>query len=183
MSDVPTTGVSIDNGVMAMTDEDGVVITLYQSNEEHGADIRHDGAWIPLTDPETIADLAFVGVQDSAVALYDEHEAAENLLPIKFYTPSAEGPYWTEAVPLSDEETVDDEDDVEAAEGETATEEVSETDEDEADEALAASVGLNSAEDLDLAISAALRDPDLRWYVERRMSALGLEADLPWQRN
>lgn len=161
MSEV--TEFKIPDGVMAMTDDDGVVITLYQNDPEHGGVIRHSGAWVPLTDPTTLAELAFVGVQASAVDLYDEHEAMEHLVPIKFYTPTAEGPYWTEAIPLNDDELVDDEEEATA-------------------EPLAASLTINSADDLTAAIAAAVEDPDMRWYVERRVAALGLEADLPWLR-
>lgn len=169
MSDV-TTEYKIPDGVMAMTDDDGVVITLYQNDEEHGGVIRSSGEWIPLTDPTVIEDLAFVGVQDSAVDLYDKHVADDKLVPIKFYAPTAEGPYWTDVIPLSDDELVPDPED---AEEETETEE---------EEPVAASVALDSAEDLDEAIAAAAVDPDLRWWVERRVAALGLEAGLPWQK-
>lgn len=165
MSDTAVdTALPIDNGIMAMTDDDGVVITLYQNDPEHGAVVRSSGEWVPLVDPEVIEDLAFVGVQDSAVDLYDEHAADDKLVPIKFYSPSAEGPYWTQAIPLDDDEVVEDEED-----------EVSE-------EPIAASVTLASAEDLDAAIAAAAENPELRWYVERRVAALGLEASLPWQK-
>jgi hypothetical protein len=48
---------------------------------------------------------------------------------------------------------------------------------------ITASVLVNSEDDLPLAIAAALRDENLRWYVERRVAALGLEADLPWAKD
>lgn len=164
MSDVAP--FSLPDTVMAMTDDDGVVITLYQNDPEHGGVIRHNGEWIPLVDPSTLSGLAFVGVQDSAIDLYDEHEADQNLVPIKFYAPTAEGPYWTEAVSLSDDELVEDEED----EGDEIEE-----------EPIAASIVINLSDDLPAAIAAAIDDESIRWYVERRIAALGLEAvDLPW---
>lgn len=166
MSEV--TEFKIPDGVMAMTDDEGVVVTLYQNDPEHGGVFRHDGAWVPLVDPTTLTELAFVGVQDSAVALFDEHEASGNLVPIKFYTPTAEGPYWTDAIPLNDDEVSEDVED--ESEEEIVVDE----------EPLAASVTLNTVDDLTAAIAAANDDPDLRWYVERRVAALGLEASLPW---
>ena len=173
MSD--TTASGLPDGLMAMVDDEGVVITLYKSDPKYGAVLRRKNEWIPLTDMSVLADLSFVGVQDSAEALYDEHDANGNLLPIKFYSPTAEGPYWPEYTVLTDEEAAaggifDEEDDEASSESDTV------------EEPLAASVTLASAEDLDAAIAAAAEDPDLRWYVERRVAALGLEADLPWLR-
>jgi hypothetical protein len=150
--------------VMALVDENGVVITLFQSDESGDFQIRLDGEWTPLADPRTIDGLTFVGVEEDALDLYDEHQKNGNLVPVRFYNPSLEGPYWSETIVTDDTE-----------EGE---EEVETTEEDE--EALTAAITLNSPRDLDDAIAAALLNKDLRWYVERRIAALGLEADLPW---
>lgn len=165
----------IPEGIMAMTTDQGIVATLLQRDAEAGASVRHEGEWIPVTDPETLDGLTFVGVDESAVDLYDTHEADGNLVPIKYYTPTAEGPHWPEPVLVDDEDLEFDE---ETGEFSSSTEES-----DEDVEPLAASIPINSASDLDLAISAALRDPDLRWYVERRVAALGLKASLPWQKD
>jgi hypothetical protein len=164
----------IPDGTMAMTTDAGVVATLLQRDPESGASIRHDGEWVPVTDPATLDGLNFVGVEDDAVALYDEHEADGNLVPIQYYTASADGPYWPDPVVVSDVDLDSDEESDEPAPTDEADEDV---------EPLAASVTLNSANDLDAAIAAAVMNQDLRWYVERRVAALGLEADLPWQRN
>lgn len=162
MSDVTT--FEIPDGTMAMTNDDGVVVTLLQRDPEQGASIRHDGAWVPVTDPETLSGLNFVGVEASAVDLYDQHEGAGNLVPIQYYPASEAGPYWPSPV-LVEDDNLDYDDE---------TGEFSQT------EALAASVVLDGPEDLEPAIAAAVDNQDLRWYVERRVAALGLEARLPW---
>lgn len=161
---------SIPEGTMAMTNDEGTVITLLQRDPEQGAVIRVEGEWVPVTDPETLEGLNFVGVDESAVALYDEHETAGNLVPIQYYPASEEGPYWPDPVVVDDENL---EYDDETGEFSTPVGDA---------EPLAASITLNRSEDLDAAISAALIDPEMRWYVERRVAALGLKADLPWLR-
>lgn len=175
MSDVTT--YTIPDGTMAMTNDDGIVITLLQRDQEHGAVLRHDGDWIPMTDPETIDGLNFVGVEEDAVALYDSNEAAGSLVPIKNFTASIDGPFWPEIV-IDNESVLDEETGEYSAPGET---EEAESAVDE--EALAASIRLDSADDLVEAIAAAADNPDLQWYVERRIAALGLEADLPWRKD
>jgi hypothetical protein len=50
-------------------------------------------------------------------------------------------------------------------------------------EGITAALTLDSARDLPDAIAAALLNSDLRWYVERRVAALGIEAELPWQKS
>lgn len=175
MSDV--TPFEIGDGIMAMTEDDGTVITLLKRDPTSGAMYRHDSEWLPLVDPTVLDDLAFVGVTDSAEAVYDKYESQDELVSVGHYYPSAEGPFWPHPVTIY-------------AEPETADEASANMDDDVEDdsvdsveaveEPLAASITLNSADDLDSAIAAAAADPEIRWYVERRMQALGLEARLPW---
>jgi hypothetical protein len=164
---------TIPDGIMALTDDDGTVITLLKRDQESGAVFRHGGEWSALVDASTVDGLNFVGVEEDSVDLYDRHEADGNLVPIKNYTPSLDGPFWPE-VEVDNEAVLDEET------GEYSTPGEPEAEADADDEAIAASVMLAGADDLDEAIAAAVRDPDLRWYVERRVAALGLEADLPW---
>lgn len=181
MSDVAT--FEIPEGIMAMTEDDGTVVTLLKRDPEHGAVYRHDGEWHPLVDPTTLDGLSFVGTTASAEAIYDKYETQDQLVSVGHYTPSADGPFWPHLVhavaePEAAGEIVVDEDDEEVSEEAEPEAEVEED-----DEAIAASVVLSGPEDLEEAITAALDDPDLRWYVERRVAALGLEVDLPWLRN
>lgn len=179
MSDETT--YTIPDGLMAMTNDDGVVITLLKRDPEQGAVFRHDGDWAPLVDPSTIDGLNFVGVEDDATDLYDTYESQGSLVPIKNFTASLDGPFWTE-VTVDDNAVLDEEtgEYSSPAEAEGDAPDDAEPDAD-GDDALAASVTLDTADDLDEAIAAAAADPDLRWYVERRVAALGLEAHLPWQ--
>lgn len=156
---------------MAMVSDAGVVVTLFQADDEGNLSYRMDGGWKPLVDPDTLSELSFVGVDEEALNLYDEHQQAGNLVPIQYYPASEDGPYWTDIV-------VTDEDVEEAPESDEPVEE-EEVDE----EAVTAALTLDSPGDLENAISAALLNKDLRWFVERRVAALGLEAELPWQKD
>lgn len=158
MSDMAPSG--IGNGVMAMTNDGGIVLTLMKRSPDVGAVYRHNSEWKPVLDPRVFEGLAFVGVADGSEDLYDEYEAQKLLAPIGYYIPSIEGPFWPYASPEK--------------KGTPAGDFVSDT-------GVTASVLLDSADDLVAAVSAAADNPDLRWYVERRIAALGLEADLPWQ--
>lgn len=193
MSDVtPTT---IPDGLMAMTDDNGTVVTLLKRDPEHGAVYRHDGAWHPLVDPTVLNDLAFVGVTASSEPIYDKYEKIDQLVTIGHYLPTTEGPQWTEVVQGYEEpehaseidyaalDEASEEDEVEEEPAEES-EEVPEPEEDEEDEeAVTAALTLDGPGDLQNAISAALLNKDLRWFVERRVAALGIEAELPWQKD
>lgn len=182
MSSMDATGEvqTIDDGIMAMVEDDGTVITLLKRDPDSGAVYRHDGAWMPLVDPTVLDDLSFVGVTADAEAVYDTHESKDELVSIGEYIPSANGPYWPYAVTISNDLTAEDEEESEvdddARQNDNDSEEV-ENDE----ESLTASVLLRGPEDLANAILAAIENPEIRWYVERRVAALGLEVDLPWQ--
>lgn len=172
----------IGDGLMAMTDDAGTVVTLLRRDSEHGAVYRHEGEWHPVGDPAAFDGLAFVGVQPSAEGTYDKYAKRNLLVAIDHYSPSAAGPYWphmvfeTEDTPIINPIDEDDEDD-DGVDDEAEVD--AEVDADE--EPLAASVQINSQDDLIAAIAVAVDDPDFRWYVERRVAALGLEASLPWQ--
>jgi hypothetical protein len=174
-----STSFEIPEGIMAMTEDDSTVVTLLKRDPEHGAVYRHDGAWHPLVDPTVLDDLTFVGVTAGAESVYDKYEGDDKLVTLGHYTPSADGPFWPDPVKIYDEgeESVVVVDDDEPADDATESDGQA-----EAPVAASAAVTLDSEEDLTAAISAAIEDPDLRWYVERRVEALGLEADLPWQR-
>lgn len=185
MSDVTTTSpVEIGDGIMAMTEDDGTVVTLLKRDPETGAVYRQDGEWKPLVDPTVLDNLTFVGVSASAEAVYDRYLGEDKLVSIGHYFPSPDGPFWPHPVQEYEEpETA-----AEAAEARRVGGDEEEAPpgvdaESEEDESIAASAILSSIEDLPDAIAAAVLDPNLRWYVERRIAALGLEADLPWQRN
>ena len=85
---------SVGNGVMAMTNDDGIVITLLKRSPDVGAVFRHNSEWKPVLDPRVFEGLAFVGVADGSEDLYDKYEAQKLFAPIGDYVPSIEGPFW-----------------------------------------------------------------------------------------
>jgi hypothetical protein len=102
---------------------------------------------------------------------YEEYANRYNV----FDLPGGDAPTEEEAEEVTEEVTEDVED--------VEEDSVPEAEEDSEEEPLTAALTLDSARDLPDAIAAALLNSDLRWYVERRVAALGLDADLPWQKN
>lgn len=88
----------IGDGVMAMTNDAAQVITLLKRDPEHGAVWRNDGEWLPLLDLGAIAGLAFVGVTDEAIDIYDGFVARNRIVTIGHYPPSPHGPFWPHPV-------------------------------------------------------------------------------------
>ncbi len=135
----------------------------------------HD--WEPLTDPSVLSDFDYVGVNPEAVQLFQNYDRDNTLGVIGSYPMSDLGPFPTQeqmSIPMSKEipEPRSEDDEYWENSGEThGAKSVS---------PVVASVVVVGAEDLPEAIAAAVADPDIRWYVERRVAALGLEADLPW---
>lgn len=187
MSDTMTT--PIPDGLMAMTSDFGHVVTLLKRDDEHGAVLRLDGEWQPLLDPRVLDSLSFVGVADSAVDTYDRFLAEDRIVTLGHYVPSPDGPFWPHPIVDFTDVEIDEGDEGALREGEhvegdeEATEEPSGVEDEQVDVPVTASVIVNGLDDLPLAIAAALRDENLRWYVERRIEALGLEAVLPWSKD
>lgn len=94
---------------MAMTRDDGLVIKLVRSDADHGFVFRHKSVWVPLVDMFDLDGLAFVGVMDSAIDVYDSCEWAGIRIPIKHYPPSILGPFWPDPVLIDDDEFIYDE--------------------------------------------------------------------------
>lgn len=158
-------------------EEGAQVVMLMQPDNVGGLNIMapHGRGWEPLYDLGLIEDYDIVGVMPDAVELYHNYDRDNNLGVISSYPLSPQGPYPTMAqlqVPMSTEIMDPREEDDEF--WENSKEDFN------ADRPVMASVVLQRTEDVESAISAAMDNPDLRWYVERRVAALGLEVDLPW---
>lgn len=175
--------------------EDGALVSALVASSEDGLIILLPGErdWEPLTDLGLIEGDTLVGLMPEAIELFKNYDRDNTLGVVASYPLSETGPFPsiqqlsvpmpTEIMPLREGDprrknaTADDETEPEAeTEPEELVEEVEE-------DAVTAAVTLDSDEDLTAAIEAATADPDLRWYVERRVEALGIEASLPWLQN
>lgn len=112
---------------------------------------------------------------------YEEHANRYDVFTASGDAPTEEGEASTEEEPPAEEETPVEEAPTEEAPTEEEPDDEEEEEMDE--EAVTAALTLDGPRDLEDAIAAALLNSDLRWYVERRVAALGLEAALPWQKS
>lgn len=144
----------------ALSEDDGFVATMLL-NSDAGLYVRASNAWHLLTNDDVVDGLNFVEVIDSSLDMFDQFDRAGQLVHVSAMQPVAE-----EFVPIR--------------EGNPA-EEAPESPITAAVEELLRDVPvITSAEDLPAAISAAADNPEIQWWVERRIKALGIEADLPW---
>jgi len=165
-----TMGVAqMPDDVQAIVDDEGDVTTVMLWADT-GIYVRFDRSWWmvpPGQDPDPLDGATVVSVTDDAVAMYDEADAIGQQVSIH-------------SMPVADDE------DISMipvrfappADGEAVT--------------AAATVlsrprtkimPIKRREDVPRAIQAAASDPTARWYVEKRLQALGLadEFPLPWK--
>lgn len=140
----------------AMSDDEGFVVTL-MLNTDAGLYIRYASTWHLLSDDDVVDGLNVTEVEDTAMEMFDQFDRAGQLVHLT-------------AMPTKEEVVQV------VPEGASTSEPAP----------VLSSVRtmdvptLTSAEDLPAAIAMAEADPELRWWVERRMKALGIEASLPW---
>lgn len=162
--------------------EDGALVAALVTVNDGELDVMVPGGrgWEPLNDLGVIDGYSLVGVTADAVDLYHNYDRDNTLGVISSYPIATTGPFPTEAqlsVPMPREigPRRDAADEFWKNAGETPGQVAY------SDEAMMASaVVIETEDDLQDAIAAAAADPDLRWYVERRVAALGIEASLPW---
>ena len=146
-------GVAVNNELMAVVDDEGDVMTLMLVSAV-GSYLRYSGTWIELTDPNTIDGLNAVPVKDEAIDVYDPIDQAGLTIHIMSLPMKSGTDY---AIPLA---------------GPTAT-------------VVAAARGelpvIYDDDDVEAAIAAATDVPEYQWYVTRRIRALGLDMELPWE--
>lgn len=168
---------------MTTEPEDGALVAaLVRVTNDGELEVKFpDGFdWEPLEDPSVLSDFNYVGVTADAISLFKNYDRDNTLGVISSYPLSDTGPFPTMAqleIPMSKEipEPRSEDDEYWENSGETPGT--------GSDQPITAAIIVNSEEDLTAAISAAMNDPDLRWYVERRVAALGLEASFPWQKD
>lgn len=150
------------NELQAIVDDNGDVLTLMLSTDV-GVFLRFSGAWIDLLDPEILDGLDVINVEDTALDIFDPLDQSGQLVSIR-------------TMPVKPEDS----DDVVRYTGGSGPTIIGE----KATSAEALTAGgvvvISSASDIPAAVELASAHEDMRWYVERRIAALGLEYEVPW---
>lgn len=149
----------------ALTDDDGFVVTMLFSAPT-GLYVRYASVWRTLPSDDVIDGLNVYEVAPEALTQYDEADRMGQMVNVTSMTSASEE--------LSDA-------DVEMLSG-GPSDEVSKP-------SVTASAApkkldipvLRNADDAAAAIAAAAADPEIQWWVERRLASLGIDAALPWQ--
>lgn len=169
---------SSPNGVLtmpelfALSDDDGFVGSLLLSAPT-GLYVRYGFAWHYVSDPELIDGMNIIDVGGASVDLFDEFAKRGQSAVVSTYPRPKDGEVvgWAS---LGEPLQVD-------GEGGLVSDTGIESDPIVASSKPRTEVPtLSSIEDVPKAIQAALESPDIRWYVERRLGALGIETELPW---
>lgn len=133
--------------------DDNRVLTLLLATDA-GLFARYDTLWHPVTDPEVFEDAYMIDVHEDAIQLYD---AADSIGGQVAAASLPTGPNTFDAtVPPPTEAPIT------------------------ASAPIEVPLIIETADELDEAITAAVDAPDIRWYVEKRAQALGVEVEFPW---
>jgi len=170
---------AMNDSLEALLTDDGQVLTLMLMTDV-GAYLRYSGAWVDLLDVGQIDGYNVVPVQESALDIYDAFDQSGQSCNIAQLPPV--DPY--DVVPYAPGGNAA------AAAGQTGvpgpigTEPLTATgllSYLHPDRTFAPVVTINSADDVPAAVEHASHDPSMRWYVERRVLALGVDVQLPWR--
>jgi hypothetical protein len=141
----------------AMSEDDGFVATM-MLNSDTGLYVRYSGQWHPITDDDVVDGLNVTEVDGAALDMFDQFDRAGQLVHVSaMYKDGQPVDTSTLVTGTAEDETI-----------------------------ITASVDtkdvpvLDSEDDLPDAIQAAVSNPDLQWWVERRALGLGLQTDFPW---
>jgi hypothetical protein len=149
--------------LFAMSEDDGFVATM-MLNTDAGLYVRYSGAWHLLTNEDAIDGLNVTEVADSALDMFDMFDRAGQLVALSNMQTRTGEPVDTSVVDTG----------VPGGTGTTSPVPV-------VSAATRTLPRLASADDLPSAIRAAMLDPDLQWWVSRRVKAMGIDAELPWE--
>lgn len=140
--------------------DDDRVMTLLLATDA-GLYARYDTLWFPVTDPEVFEGSYMIDVSDNAIQLYDAADVIGGQIAASALT-GPEG----EDVPV-------------APPTETLADQSIEPEPMSASGTVEVPI-IENEEQLQAAIVAATDSPGIRWYVEKRASALGVEVEFPW---
>lgn len=149
----------------ALVDDNGDVATM-MLDSPLTSNLRYDGLWILMTDPEAISDYDIVKVEDTALDLYDQADAMGNSVHITSMPVDPKDDFRVTARYLDKTEA-------------NALQPL-------LTESITASAELTipviaQARDLPAAIDFANEHPEFQWYVERRAKALHEDMTFPWR--
>lgn len=157
----------------ALVDDEGDVMTLMLSTDQ-GIYLRFSNSWHYLTpgqEPDPIDGYTVVSVGNNAVDVYDSVDSRGLSSSIVKY-PLAEGEAYFGPVRDDDSSVMNAEGTVDIDTVTSAASIVS--------RGQSAYPVVASLDDIDAAIEEATVDPSIRWYVEKRVRALGSNAEIPW---
>jgi hypothetical protein len=162
-------GDDMPDQLTALVDDEGDVITLMLSTDR-GLYLRFDGAWrqLPYDDDSPVDGLSVVDVAGPSVDVYDSADLLDQTISV-LKLPLAPGETYN-GILRTDVDSSDTEED-----SQTITSAAQIISQPRAQYPIIASV-----EDVDEALEIASQDPSVRWYVEKRIHALGLDVEIPW---
>jgi len=139
--------------LQAIVDEDDNMVLTLMLETDAGLFVRYDGLWHPFNEPELFDSTYMMEVHENAIQVYDAADVIGTQAPANVLP--------------------------------TDLNEIDATTLDPVERPLAASaieivLTIDTEEDLNSAIVAATDSPGMRWYVEKRATALGLEVEFPW---
>lgn len=140
----------------AVSEDDGFVATMVLSSDV-GMYMRYSGEWHKL-NPDVIDGLNVTEVHGGALDMFDQFDRAGQMVNVAAMPRSGDDPPANTGLHES-----------EPTPGVGITAGLS-----------MAVPRVASPDDVPDAIAAAVEDPELRWYVERRIQAMGLDVEVPW---
>jgi len=160
------TGENMDTHIEALVEDDGYVSTLLLVTDI-GLYTRYSRTWIRLADVDLIDGLNSVEVYDGAVDVYDTADDVGQQVSIEGLPHEGRDAVGTGElfIAASAPRTFDPDGDKEPVTASVMEAELP---------------VIDTSEQLLAALETARDDESLRWYIERRAAALGVEVEMPW---
>lgn len=158
----------------ALADDQGFVSTLLLDSPS-GMYVRYSRVWVELSDPEIIHNMDVYEVADEALDLYDQYDQVGRSIHVGSL-PMIDAADHLRADSKAEEIAV-------ARDSAQDEAEILKTQAQAEPEPVAASTlpAISSPEQLTASIQTGIDDPSIRWYIEKRASALNVPIEeLPW---